>query len=114
VLNILVLKHFSVKNISVKNAAPDVLAIAAIARYKSCVNLKSGVKAIGQSGCTKCMFVENDMQYNGLLEWTKKRFNVETDDEIKKCIAGLSNEELVKTPFFRTNPFCTKNLRILY
>ena len=59
-------------------------------------------KAIGQSGCLKTAMLDSDAANGALMGFSKKYFNVETDDQVKDALKTQSIDELVI--FFKTIP----------
>ena len=59
-------------------------------------------KAIGQSGCLETIMLDNEMGYQAKMGFTRKYFNVETDDQVKDALKAASIEEVVN--FYKAFP----------
>ena len=59
-------------------------------------------KAIGQSGSLKTMMLDNEIAFQAKMGFTRKYFNVETDDQVKDALKAASIEEVVD--FYKAFP----------
>ena len=59
-------------------------------------------KAIAQSGCLKCVYMENAQLRTACLDFARKYFNVETDEQLKSTLMTKSVTELVT--FYKAVP----------
>ena len=53
-------------------------------------------KAIAQSGCLLGPSLENDAQFNALMAFSRKYFNVENDNDLKEVMTSKTMDEIIE------------------